>query len=85
MNQVESGVEPQEQKKGAPTKYPWATMKVGDSLFFPCTQDHPKPWKSRTNLTAAVNKRYEKDGWRFMTRKHTNDDGTKGARIYRIK
>lgn len=86
--EIDEGVEPQgfsESGRGRPQVYPWSTMSVGDSAFFPATEDNPFPWRTRTSMTAFLNRKYEDRGWRFMTRKHVEDDGEIGARIFRIK
>lgn len=85
--EIEEGVEAQNygSGRGRSQIYPWATMSVGDSVFFPATDEKPKPWRDRTTMTAFLNRKYKDRGWRFRTRKHVNEDGQLGARIFREK
>lgn len=84
---IEAGVAPQPETRGVrgTRMYPWAEMKPGESVFYPSTEDEPRPWKTKTTMTAALNRRFGPDGWRFITRKHINEDGTLGARIFRVE
>lgn len=86
--EIDEDVDPQgyaEEATGRPQIYPWSTMSVGDSAFFPATPENPAPWKTRTSMTAFLNKKYADRGWRFMTRKHVEEDGRVGCRIFRNK
>lgn len=86
MKIVELGpLQPKAPSPGRPQKYPFDAMMIGGSLFFPSTHEEPRPWRTRTSLTAWANKRYGSEGHRFMTRKHVMEDGTLGARITRVK
>lgn len=43
---------------GAPAKYPFATMEVGNSFFVPATADTPNPLKTLGSTVAVQNHRY---------------------------
>ena len=70
---IEKNIPAPEVKMGAPAKYPFVHMEVGDSVLFPeCTGVKSREYKAAMGV--ADNK-----GWKFTGRK-TNE----GFRIWRV-
>lgn len=76
---VESGVPipPRESNKmGAPRKYPFWSMRVGDSFFVPKV--------GANTMNGAIGYVQKKTGYVF-TRRSVIEDGVSGVRIWRAK
>ena len=60
------------------SKYPWATMNVGDSFLFSINTDRLTQQKGNTAARSYV--RFKKLDWKFETRKTES-----GIRIWRVR
>lgn len=58
------------------TKWPFADMEVGDSFF--------APGHTSNQMTNAAAHWRKKNGWSFSCR-NTEEEGVKGARVWRVK
>jgi hypothetical protein len=58
------------------SKYPFATMEVGDMFFVPGSK------KSFSSLVSAAGRRI---GVKFSTRRLTDDEGTAGTGCWRVE
>lgn len=58
------------------TTYPFEDMEINDSFFV--------PGKNSDQLTNAASHWRKKNGWSFACR-NTEEEGVKGARVWRVK
>lgn len=76
---IEKGI-PIPEKRNKNTKYPFADLSVGDSIF--C----PTEGKSTPSIVAAASRfrKQKNPSWNFVHERQTNKDGKKGVRLWRV-
>lgn len=76
---IEKGI-PIPEKRSRTTKYPFADLSIGDSIFCPTEV------KSTPSIVAAASRfRKEKHpSWKFINERQINKDGRKGVRLWRV-
>ena len=72
---------PDHMGRGHPTKYPWATMEVGDMFFVPFGNERMEVTERMAGIVGARNKR----GNEKYSRRVTIQDGVEGLGVWRIR
>jgi hypothetical protein len=84
---IETGIPiPEIQRGGFRTEtYPFQQLEVGQSFFVPGTTEKPNPAKSLASTVSSATRRYGKTDGRKFTIRTAEENGVKGARIWREK
>lgn len=66
---------------GAPTKYPFDQLAIGQSFFVPVSEDQPDPVKALGSTVSSANRRFsEKTGEQKQVMRTKRTDGNKAVR-----